>query len=98
MPSTGCSGRACVPAATERARRATPRRRSGPQKASKARSTPLFVLLAMDVSALVVVGFGDLQSKFFKLVADFLELSRIARIQHDSHIGNGSIAVLGHGR
>src|SRR5438270_10200822 len=55
-PSTGCSGRACVPAATERARRATPRRRSGPQKASKARSTPLFVLLAMDVSALVVVG------------------------------------------
>jgi len=47
-----------VPAATERARRTTPRRRSRAtaKKAPKSRSTALFILLAMDVSALVVVG------------------------------------------
>ena len=47
-----------MPVTTERARRASPRRRprAAAQKAQKARSTALFVLLAMDVSALVVVG------------------------------------------
>src|SRR5205085_3520662 len=50
-----CAGRRPVPATAERARRASPRRR--PRAAApKARSTALFVLLAMDVSALVVVG------------------------------------------
>ncbi|MBV8297126.1 MAG: putative lipid II flippase FtsW [Acidimicrobiia bacterium] len=58
-----------MPAATDRRRRVAPhrplrsRRRTGPGpatarpgKAQASRSTPLFVLLAMDVSALVVVG------------------------------------------
>ncbi|TMK89620.1 MAG: putative lipid II flippase FtsW [Actinobacteria bacterium] len=57
-PSTTFSVRRPVPVTTERARRASPRRRprAAAQKAQKARSTALFVLLAMDVSALVVVG------------------------------------------
>ena len=45
-----------MPATTERARRAAPRRRPRAAAQKKPKSTALFVLLAMDVSALVVVG------------------------------------------
>jgi len=44
------------PAPSHGRRRATARARSGSKSTSTSRATPLFVLLAMDVSALVVVG------------------------------------------